>query len=243
MRTFHWFFAITLTIFVSGAVLAGQGGPQEKPCDQPLMPAEPPLKAGVVPPSGFSPKFKIMDIMNAMMVPSSNAVWNSVATVTDATGVHESKPVTDEDWNNVYHSAVELTEVANLLMVPGRSRCVGGAIPAQYQHDFSEKARELMESANIAAIAAKKHDVDGIGEAGERIDVACDACHEKYQIAAGDPDNYKKVLGTYKLTPEEKAAGIAAEAAEAKAPKAPAPKAGAPAAPKAATPAAPKPKN
>ena len=44
-----------------------------------------------------------------------------------------------------------------------------------------------------------------IAEAGERIDVACDACHEMYQIAAGDPDNYKKVLGTYKLTAEEKA--------------------------------------
>ena len=34
--------------------------------------------------------------------------------------------------------------------------------------------------------------------AGERIDVACDECHEKYQIVENDPDLAKKVLGTYK---------------------------------------------
>ena len=235
MRTFHWIFVITLTIFVGGAVVAGQGGPQEKPCDSALMPAAAPLKEGVTPPSGMSPKVKVKDIMNAMMVPSSNAVWNAVSTVTDTTGVHEVTPTTEEDWNNLYHSAAELAEVANLLMVPGRSRCLGGAIPAQYQADWSQKARELMEAANVALIAAKKHDVSAMGEAGERIDVSCDACHEKYQIAAGDPDNWKKVLGTYKLTPEEAAAGAKAKAAAgAAAPKAPA------AAPKAPTPAAPK---
>jgi hypothetical protein len=122
--------------------------------------------------------------------------------------------VTDDDWNNVYLSAVELTEVGNLLMVAGRERCVGGAIPAQYRADFSQKAREIVEAGNVALIAAKKHDVDGISVAGERIDVACDACHEMYQIAAGDPENFKKVLGTYKLTPVEKAAEDAALAAE-----------------------------
>ena len=146
MRTFHWLFLVTLTIFLGGAVIAGQGGPQEKPCDVRPAPAMGLGKPGATPPSGMSPKVKIKDIMNSMMVPSSNAVWNSVATVTDATGVHESRPNTDEDWNNVYHSAVELTEVANLLMVPGRSRCVGGAIPAQYRADFNQKAREMIEA-------------------------------------------------------------------------------------------------
>jgi hypothetical protein len=154
------------------------------------------------------------DIMNSMTVPASTVVWNSVADVTDATGVHESRPVTDDDWNKVYLSAVALTEVGNLLMVAGRERCLGGAIPAQYRGDFNQKAREMIEAGNVALIAAKKHDVDGISEAGERIDVACDACHEVYQIAADDPENFKKVLGTYKLTPEEKAARDAALAAE-----------------------------
>jgi Cytochrome C' len=228
MRAFQAIFFVVLTIFVGSVVLTGQGGPQEPPCDLALKPAMALPKPGAVPPSGMSPKARIKDIMNSMMVPSSSAVWNSVATVTDATGVHESRPRTDEDWNNVYHAAVELAEVPNLLLVPGRERCMGGAIPQAYRLDFSQKARELQEAANVAVIAAKKHDVDGISEAGERIDVACDACHEKYQIAAGDPENWKKVLGTYKLTPEEVAAGLKDKAEEEAAAKAkaaaPAPK-------------------
>jgi hypothetical protein len=165
-------------------------------------------------PSTMSPKSYIKDIMNSMMMPSAAGVWNAVATVTDASGVHEYRPQTDDDWNAVIASATMLIETPNLVMMQGRQRCLGGAIPAAYRTDFNRKARELLEAANIALIAAKKHDADALGEAGERIDVACDECHEKYQIAAGDPENFKKVLGTYKLTAEEKAAGEAELAAQ-----------------------------
>jgi len=249
MRVVNWCLAITLAIFVGSVALAGQegqdnpssiGGPQEPPCDAPPPTALGPAAPGHAMPARTVSKGKIMDVMNAMMVPSSNAVWNAVATVTDATGVHESRPKTDEDWNKVFHAAVELAEVPNLLLVPGRERCIGGAIPLQYRTDFASKARELQEAATFAVIAARKHDVDALSEAGERIDVACDFCHEKYQIVKNDPENWKKVLGTYKLTPEEqaiadkdKAADLAAEA-KAKAAPAPKPAAG----PKPAAPAA-----
>ena len=237
MRVVNCFLAITVAVFVGSVALAGQdtenpssiGGPQEPPCDAPLAPAMGPATPTHPMPAVGSPKGKIGDVMNAMMVPSSNAVWNAVATVTDATGVHEARPRTDEDWNKVFHAAIELSEVPNLLLVPGRERCIGGAIPLAYRTDFARKARELQEAANIAAIAAKKHDVDALSEAGERIDVACDACHEKYQIVKNDPENWKKVLGTYKLTPEEqkiadadKKADLAAEAKAKAAPAAPA---------------------
>ena len=188
-------------------------------------------------PNSMSPKAYVKDIMNSLMMPAASGVWNAVATVTDQTGVHEYRPKTDDDWNAVIASAVQLVETPNLLMVPGRKRCVGGEIPAAYFADWRRKARELQEGANIALIAARKHDADALAEAGERIDVDCDECHEKYQIAAGDPENWKKVLGTYKLTAEEKAAGDADKAAEAKQAAA---KAKAPAAPKPAAPAAPK---
>src|SRR5215831_15454268 len=119
MRTFHWFLPITLATFLGGVVTAQQpqqaaGNPPPMPCDLAPAKAMPPTPEGQTPAGGMSPKTKIKDIMNSMMVPSSNAVWNAVATSTDATGVHESKPQTDDDWNNLYFSAVELTEVANL---------------------------------------------------------------------------------------------------------------------------------
>ena len=219
MRTFHTFFLITFALFLGGIAVAQQSGSgpaaaegPPAPCDLPPKPAVPQAAEGATLPGVLAPKARIKDLMNSMMVPSSNAVWNAVATSTDATGLHESKPVTDDDWNQLYLYAVELTEVGNLLMVPGRERCVGGAIPAQYRADFNQKARELLEAANVALIAAKKHDSDAVAEAGERIDVSCDACHEKYQIVKDDPDNYKKVLGTYKLTAADRAAAGAAAA-------------------------------
>jgi hypothetical protein len=230
MRVINALLAIIFAIFVGTAVLAGQGqtpdalgtigGPQQPPCDRPLKAAMGPATEAHPMPASGSPKGRISDVMNSMTVPSSTIVWNAVATQTDATGVHESRPETNEEWNVIYHAAIELSEVPNLLLVPGRERCVGGEIPLAYRADFARKARELQEAANIATIAAKMHDADALAEAGERIDVACDACHEKYQIAKNDPDNWKKVLGTYKLTPEEVEAGAKAKAAAAPKPAA-----------------------
>jgi hypothetical protein len=223
MRIVNWLLAVAVATLVGSVAIAAQdngedtgssiGGPQEPPCDLPGPPARGRATTGHPMPSTASPKGKISDIMNSMMVPSSNTVWNAVGVSTDATGVHESRPETDEEWNKVFHAAVQLAEVSNLLLVPGRERCVGGAIPPQYRVDFGRKAREMQEAANIAIIAARKHDADGLAEAGERIDVACDACHEKYQIAKGDPENWKKVLGTYTLTPDERAAAAQAKSA------------------------------
>jgi hypothetical protein len=106
----------------------------------------------------------------------------------------------------VIGAATELSEVPNLLMVAGRRRCVGGAIPEAFATDWRRKAREVSEAATIALIAAKKHDADKLAEAGERIDVACDECHEKYQLLDDDPDdNNGKVWGTWKAKAGSKA--------------------------------------
>ena len=235
MRTFHWFVLIILTLFVGGVVTAGQttppaspalAAPPVAPC---ALPGAPPMKPPANEnsgPSTMSPKSYIKDVMNSMMMPAAAGVWNAVATVTDASGVHEYRPQTDDDWNAVIASATMLIETPNLLMMQGRQRCLGGAIPAAYRTDFNRKARELLEAANIALIAAKKHDADALGEAGERIDVACDECHEKYQLLQDDPENIHKVLGTYKMTAAEKAeaekhAAEEAAAAKAQAPAAP----------------------
>jgi hypothetical protein len=169
------------------------------PCALPGAPASKTPATDTTGPASMSAKGYVKDLMNYMVMPSASGVWNAVATSTDQTGVHESKPVTDEDWNKVIAAATELTEATNLLMVPGRKRCVGGAIPEPFLTDWRRKAREVGEAANIALIVAKKHDADALGEAGERIDVSCDQCHERYQLLDDDPtDNNNKVWGTWK---------------------------------------------
>ena len=205
MRAFRWMFLATFTLFLGGVVIAQQGAGSTEdtraaaPCSLPGAPAMNTPATDTTGPATMAPKSYVKDLMNYMMMPAASGVWNAVSTSTDQTGVHENRPQSDDDWNKVIAAATELAESTNLLMVPGRRRCVGGAIPEAFLTDWRRKAREVGEAANIALIVAKKHDADALGEAGERIDVACDQCHERYQLLDDDPtDNNAKVWGTWK---------------------------------------------
>jgi hypothetical protein len=234
MQKFHWICLAILTLFVGGVVAtsAQQGpGPTTDTLDQPPCPLTTPAPVktpatDTTGPTTMSPKGYVKDVMNYLMMPSASGVWNAVATVTDQTGVHEYRPKTDDEWNRVIGAATELAETPNLLMIPGRKRCVGGEIPAAFATDFRRKAREVAEAATVALLAARKHDADALAEAGERIDVACDECHEKYQLLDDDPeDNNGKVWGTWKPKAGSKAKpavpGATAEAKPAAAPAVP----------------------
>lgn len=204
MRRFHWIVLVTLAVLVGGAVKAQQpdnplGTGPVAPCALPTPPATKTPATDTTGPTAMAPKVTVKDIMNSMMMPAAGGVWNAVATTTDQTGVHELKPETEDQWNAVIALAAELAETPNLLMIPGRQRCIGGAIPAAWRTDWNRKAREISEGASIALIAARKHDADALAEAGERLDVACDQCHERYQLLDDDPtDNNGKVWGTWK---------------------------------------------
>jgi len=231
MRKFYWVFLFSLALFLGGVASAQQGAGSSEdtraaaPCQLPGAPAMNTPATDATGPTTMAPKGYVKDLMNYMVMPSASCVWNAVATSTDQTGVHESRPQSDDDWNKVIAAATELVESTNLLMIPGRKRCVGGAIPAAFVTDWNRKAREVGEAANIALIVAKKHDADALAEAGERIDVSCDQCHERYQLLDDDPDqNNNKVWGTWKPKAGSKAKpavppGAAAPAKPAAAPK------------------------
>ena len=206
MRTYYWVLLFSLAVFLGGIAASAQQGPGSSedtraaaPCKLPGAAAMTTPATDTTGPSTMAPKGYVKELMNYMMMPAASGVWNAVATTTDQTGVHESRPQSDDDWNKVIAAATELAETTNLLMVAGRQRCIGGAIPAPFRTDWNRKAREVGEAANIALITAKKHDADALAEAGERSDVACDQCHERYQLLDDDPDdNNGKVWGTWK---------------------------------------------
>lgn len=205
MRIFQWIFPITLALLI-GVVVTAQQGPggttdtlNAPPCELANPPAMNTAATDTTGPTTASPKGYVNDVMNYLLMPSAAGVRNAVATVTDQTGVHEYRPQSTDDWNRVIAAATALAETPNLLMISGRKRCVGGEIPAAFRTDWNRKAREVTEAANIALIVAKKHDADALAEAGERIDVACDECHERYQLLDDDPEeNNNKVWGTWK---------------------------------------------
>src|SRR4026207_1515020 len=91
-------------------------------CSKPA-PEAPPLPAA--PP--YHPVASIREVMNSVIDPNVDVVWNAVKTVIDHGKPTEHAPANDEEWAAVRHSAMTVSEGANLLMMPGRAVAPPGA--------------------------------------------------------------------------------------------------------------------
>src|SRR3954468_24476660 len=85
-------------------------------CSKPA-PATPPAPAA--PP--YHPVASIREVMNSVIDPNVDVVWNAVKTDIDHGKQIEHAPKTDDDWAAVRHSALTVAEGTNLLMMPGRA--------------------------------------------------------------------------------------------------------------------------
>src|SRR3979490_1948874 len=72
------------------------------------------------PPVEYRASATVKDIMDSMIDPSADSLWDSVATIVSATGTEERAPRTDEDWAKVRHNAITLVEATNLILMDGR---------------------------------------------------------------------------------------------------------------------------
>src|SRR5690242_12690550 len=138
----------------------------------------------------------IKDIMQSIVDPSADLVWNAVTTVQTAKGTEENAPKTPEDWLKVRHGAVGMAEAANLLMMPGRhvaqphekSETPGVELePAEMEvlinkdrASFYQRAKALHEAGLAAVAAADAKDAQKLFEVGEQIEQACENCHSHY---------------------------------------------------------------
>ena len=85
-------------------------------CSKPAPAAPPPPAA---PP--YHPVASIREVMNSVIDPNVDVVWNAVKTDIDHGKQIEHAPKNDEEWAAVRHSALTVAEGANLLMMPGRA--------------------------------------------------------------------------------------------------------------------------
>lgn len=138
----------------------------------------------------------IKDIMLHIVDPAGDMVWDSVGTVIDKKGLHETAPTTDEDWNKVRNGVITLIEASNLLMMPGRAMAKPGEKsvapgvelePAEMEvlvnkdrAGWNQRARDLHNiSVKVLEIVDKK-DAEGLFDIGEDLDRACENCHRAY---------------------------------------------------------------
>jgi hypothetical protein len=144
----------------------------------------------------YQPAATVKDLMQSIVDPSADLVWNAVTTVQTATGTIDKAPKTAEDWLKVRHGAVGLSEGANLLMMPGRhvaqphekSDTPGVELePAEMEvlidkdrAAFIQRAKALHEAGMAAVAAADAKDSQKLFEVGEQIEQACENCHSHY---------------------------------------------------------------
>jgi hypothetical protein len=141
-------------------------------------------------------KTTIKDIMDAMVDPSADFLFESVVTIADEHGVTERAPQTDEEWKEVRNRAITLVEAPNLLVMRGRKVARPGEkaenpqvelSPEQIQplidgdrDRFADYARALQDAAMIAVKASDGKDKQGLFQALTEIDKACENCHLEY---------------------------------------------------------------
>ena len=126
---------------------------------------------GGPPPPPFKPVADVKQLMQAVVDPSADVVWEAVATIFTKDHVEERRPRTKEEWDNVRNHAMMLAESGNLLMMPPRAKDGG---------EWMKKAQELVDTATVALRAAEAKDVDRLLNVGGEIDEACENCHKKY---------------------------------------------------------------
>jgi hypothetical protein len=159
---------------------------------QPAAPAAPP--APPAPP--YSTTATLKDIMQLMVDPAADQVWQAVMTVDSDKGTVETVPRSDEDWAVARRGAVTLIEASNLLMIPGRrvarpgekSEAPGvelepaamGALIESDLPSYYKSAQGLHDAALLALQAIDAKNPEKLFEVGETIEMSCEHCHSNY---------------------------------------------------------------
>jgi hypothetical protein len=203
-KTFSW------SCVVGGAMLVAVSCSQQ---------AAAPAKPAAVPTPDFRITGTIKDIMDGIVDPSADYLWDSVATIVTKKGIDERRPRTDEDWKNVRRRAIELIEAPNLLMMEGRKVAKPGEKsenpgielgPEEIQQildgdraTFVQRAHALQDAGLKALAAIDRKDVDGLSDAGEAIDEACEQCHLKYWYPPDAAERLKAGAGSVRKQPSQ----------------------------------------
>jgi cytochrome c556 len=138
----------------------------------------------------------IKDIMDSMVDPSADFIFESMAEIADERGITHKAPQTDEEWKEVRRHALVLLEAPNLLTMEGRrvaqphERSENPQVELQPEDiqklvdddraSFARRARRLQDGAAMALKAIDGKDKTALFRAIESIDRACESCHLRY---------------------------------------------------------------
>lgn len=158
--------------------------------------------------SPFRATSTIRELMQSMVAPSAQGMWDSVGRVSDAKGTRDLEPKTDEDWAAVRRHAVSLMESTNLLLMSGRHVARPGAEtlkaedadpgselpPSEIEKRVTQNwtawttmAHNLHDSAATMLDAIDKKDAPRLERTGSDLDGVCEACHLTFWYPPAQP--------------------------------------------------------
>ncbi len=148
------------------------------------------------PAPSYTPTATVKDLMQGVIDPSADVVWNSVAIISDVEGIEERKPRTDDEWAEVRLGAIRVVEGANLLLIPGRKvtrpgekseapgiELEGPEMEVLINKDrvaWNQRVQALHDAGLLALKAIDAKDAPTLFEVGEQIEHACEGCHSHY---------------------------------------------------------------
>ena len=132
--------------------------------------SEPPQPSAQAAPASH-PSLSIKQLMEWVIDPAADVVWESVKTIITEQGTKEIAPRTDEQWDAVRHGAAILAESGNLLLMEGRAS--DGAEWTKAAHGLTNAAEEALN-----AIAARNS--EALFASGGHIYDACSGCHRQF---------------------------------------------------------------
>jgi hypothetical protein len=138
----------------------------------------------------------IKDLMDAMVDPSADYLFENIVQIVDEKGIIDKTPKNDDDWKEARRRALMLFEAPNLMVAPGRKVARPGDRaeypevelgPEQIQQlidndraAWVRRARRLQDSAGLALKAIDARDTAKLFDTLGEVDKACESCHLHY---------------------------------------------------------------
>ena len=171
-----------LYVTVAMAVACGRTSEEAKPAEaKSLLPAS----AQTAP---------VRALMAAIVDPSADVVWGSVATIMfSSTQIEERAPKNDQEWAEVRRNALMMKEAGDLLLTPNRPIAGPGeksVVPGvelepedifanvqKRQDEWKQVVQEFHGSLDKVLKAIDAKDPKQLFDTGEDLDAACEKCH------------------------------------------------------------------
>jgi hypothetical protein len=147
-------------------------------------------------PAADANAFTIREVMQSMVAPRADTLWNAVSISVTDKGVETKAPANDDEWAAMRHEAVTVSEAMNTILMPGRMVAKPGEqakdpkvelTPEQIQklidgdrETFAKLAHAMQDSVAEAIKAIDAKNVEGLSAAGGAMDTSCENCHKKY---------------------------------------------------------------